>query len=121
MVHRCYLPQQQGAGVQGGSRHTGLLRHALHHLCLHLRRHADVPTAAGDRWRAGRAPDFKGPNHHAVRQPVAPLHPLLLTGGLLPHPGLLRQHEVTNGRVKQKENMEERSQGEVDEWMDLEI
>lgn len=117
VVNCRHLPQQQRGGVQGWSRSTGLLRHALHHLCLYLRRRADVPTATRDRWRVGWAPDCKGPDHHAVRQPVAPLHPLLLTGGLLPHPGLLRYRRWW--RVK--ENMEGRNQGEVDEWMDLEI
>lgn len=118
VVYRCHLPPQQGGGVQGGSWHTGLLRHPLHHLCLCLRCHTDVPTAARDRWRAGRAPDCEGPDHHAVRQPVAPLHSLLLTGGLLPHPGLLRWQEMMKGRVGQRENMEEETKGRwVNGWI----
>lgn len=108
MVHCCHLPQQQRAGVQGGSRNAGLLCHALHHLCLYQRCHADVPTAARDRGRAGRASDVEGPDHHAVRQPLAALHPLLLTGGLLSHPGLLRKREMKKGRVK--ENMKKPSE-----------
>lgn len=111
VVHRRHLSPEQGGGVQSGSRHSGFLRHTLHHLCLHLRRHADVSTAARDRRRAGRAPDCEGPDHHAVRQPVAPLHPFLLTGSLLPHPGLLRCLEKTKGRVGRKKNTEEETWG----------
>lgn len=102
MVHCCHLSQQQGGRVQGGSWQAGFLRHSLYHLCLYLCRHSVVPTATRDRWRAGWAPDCEGPDHHAVRQPVAPLHSVLIPGGLLPHPRLLRWWEMMKGRGKEE-------------------
>lgn len=113
VVYCCHLPWFPGEWVQGESRDTGLLRHTFHHLCLYLRGRADVPTATRDRRRAGRAPDIESLDHHAVRQPVAPVHPLLITGGLLSHPGLLRYSEMMTGRIKA--NMKEETK---QKWRD---
>lgn len=89
MVHCCHLSQLQGPEVPREPGHAGFLCNTLHYLCLHLHRCAALPTAARYRWWAGRSPSAQDVDHRPLLQPVANVHRVLLTGGLLSHWGLL--------------------------------
>lgn len=101
MVHCCRLSRHPQWAIQGGPRHTGLLRHHLHRLRLYLHRRPHLPPPSRDWRRARRTQNPQDPHHLPVLQPVVNVHRPLLVGGLLPHQGLLRLHhyfwQIPNG------------------------
>ena len=97
MVHRRRVPPGQGGLVPGGPRDAGLLRDPLHGVCTGVRGRAAVPAAAVDRGGAGRPPGPQGADQLPVLQPLARVHPAVLSRGLLPHPCLLTRDQVVPG------------------------